>query len=131
MSETSRKPPPLYPITSYYCSRLFSSAALLQTRCELGDTAFLLWGPSPKTSSFLPQTMKIDKNHFYKTFKIYISGSFTHFRVVLWLQRVLKTIWKPHKSKEHKILHRNYTQFFSQLTKKNFFATKIFFLDFF
>ena len=36
-------------------------------------------------------------------------------------QRVLKTIWKPHKSKEHSFLHRNYTPtFFSQLQKNIF-----------
>ena len=29
--------------------------------------------------------------------------------------RVLRTCWKPHKSKDRNILHRSYTQFFSQL----------------
>ena len=38
------------------------------------------------------------------------------------MERVLKTFWKPHKSKEHNFLHRNYTPtFFSQLQKKYFF----------
>ena len=48
-------------------------------------------------------------------------------------QRVLKTIWKPLKSKEHKILHQNYTHFFfSTPPKKLFFSQqKIFFLFFF
>ena len=34
---------------------------------------------------------------------------------------MLKTLWKAHKSKDHKILHRSYTQKKSQLRKKTLF----------
>ena len=36
-------------------------------------------------------------------------------------ERVPETLWKPHKSKEKKILHRNYVHFFSNSEKNIFF----------
>ena len=36
--------------------------------------------------------------------------------------RVLKTLWKHHKSKEHIFLHRSYTPFFFNFEKKIFFS---------
>ena len=45
---------------------------------------------------------------------------------ILRSQRVLKTIWKPRKSKEDKILQRNCTSFFSQLPPKKIATKNIF-----
>ena len=39
-------------------------------------------------------------------------------------QRMLKTIWEPHKSKLHKLLHRSYTPKKFSTPKKYFFVTK-------
>ena len=105
--EMSRKPLPLFPITSQYRSGLFSSAAQVQTRSELGDTAFLLRGSLTEKVAVLPQTHWNSLKKALKPCKYRFLDPL-HFRVVSWPQRVLKTIWKPHKSKEHNFLHRRY-----------------------
>ena len=43
----------------------------------------------------------------------------------LGLARVPESLWKPHKSKEHKILHRSCAPTFFQLPKKIFFEVEV------
>ena len=125
----SRKPSFLQPTSQYYCSALISSVALILNRSEPGATSIFVRRSKSKNVNFFLNTGsegRLDSGMVPK--KKHTSAQ----NRILRSQRVFKTICKPHKSKEHNFLHRNYTQpFFSTPKKYFFFATKNIFSIFF